>query len=347
MVGRPARSTPSFCETACVNSGPRIAAMKAPNAGPYCSTGRGKLPAWLTCGKSALIASMSEARTKCGTITKGKGSRVNAARRTASMSIGRSSAIASAIFAVDVRKLRRTGTQLRLAETIERYRGGVQVGMHVVGLFLNIEKSGQHLALVVMMLDIGHRRGAVGGIVVGTKLGELEIGAVMLLHQLDRAGFVIRLDLLAVDEEVEPVHRLIVFAHEVEALGRPGVIVELHARADHIEDGRALMRDGRLEQRHELLLVAREAPRHERRAQNEREADQIDRRIHVGAAGLGFRTLVGCRRELALGQAVDAVVLADIDHVHAAPNAVGELAKSDGGAVAVAGNAQIDQIAIG
>src|SRR5882724_4180558 len=234
MVGRPARSTPSFCETACVNSGPRIAAMKAPNAGPYCSTGRGKLPAWLTCGKSALIASMSEARTKCGTITKGKGSRVNAARRTASMSIGRSSAIASAIFAVDVRKLRRTGTQLRLAETIERYRGGVQVGMHVVGLFLNIEKSGQHLALVVMMLDIGHRRGTVGGIVVGMKLGELEIGAVM---QLYRAGFVIRLDLLAVDEEVEPIHRLIVLAHEVEALGRSGMVVELHAGADHIEDG--------------------------------------------------------------------------------------------------------------
>ena len=62
---------------------------------------------------------------------------------------------------------------------------------------------------------------------------------------------------------------------------------------------------------------------------------------------LALRAAVGGGRELALGQAVDAVVLDDIDHVDAAPHRMGELAEPDRGGVAVAGNAEIDQVAVG
>src|SRR3546814_19864283 len=60
-----------------------------------------------------------------------------------------------------------------------------------------------------------------------------------------------------------------------------------------------------------------------------------------------FRALVGGGRELAFGEAVHAVVHDDVDHVHAPPHDVGELAEADRGAVAIAGDAEIDQLAVG
>src|SRR6202011_4179489 len=47
------------------------------------------------------------------------------------------------------------------------------------------------------------------------------------------------------------------------------------------------------------------------------------------------------------GEAVDAVVLDDIGHVDGAPDRMRELAEADRGRIAVAGNAKIDQIAVG
>ena len=47
------------------------------------------------------------------------------------------------------------------------------------------------------------------------------------------------------------------------------------------------------------------------------------------------------------GQTVHAVVLDDVGHVHAAPHGVRELADADRGRVAVAGNAQVEQVAVG
>ena len=64
-------------------------------------------------------------------------------------------------------------------------------------------------------------------------------------------------------------------------------------------------------------------------------------------AALGLRAAVGGGGELALGQAVHAVVLDDVDHVDAAPQRVRELAEPDRGRVAVAGDAEIDQVAVG
>ena len=107
------------------------------------------------------------------------------------------------------------------------------------------------------------------------------------------------------------------------------------------------MLDRRLDQRHELRLVAREAARDKRGAELQRHRDEIDRRVGVDGAALGLRALVGGRRELTLGQPVHAVVLDDVDHVDAAPDAMRELAEADRGRVAVARDAEIDQVAVG
>src|SRR5207253_6278401 len=62
---------------------------------------------------------------------------------------------------------------------------------------------------------------------------------------------------------------------------------------------------------------------------------------------LGFRTAVRSGGELAFGQSINAVVLDDVGHVDAAPDRMRELAEADRGRIAVAGNAEIDQVAVG
>ena len=133
----------------------------------------------------------------------------------------------------------------------------------------------------------------------------------------------------------------------VEALGRFRVVVKGDARRDHVDEGGALVLDRRLDQRHQLRLVAGEAARDVRGAELQGEADQIDRRIGVDRTAPGLRALVGGRRELPLGQPVDAVVLDDIDHVDGAADAMRELAEPDRGRIAVTRDAEIKQLAIG
>ena len=82
-------------------------------------------------------------------------------------------------------------------------------------------------------------------------------------------------------------------------------------------------------------------------AELQRHGDQVDGIVGVDEAALRLGAAVGGGRELALGQAVNAVVLHDIDHVDAAADRMRELAKADRGRVAVAGDAEIDQVAVG
>ena len=107
------------------------------------------------------------------------------------------------------------------------------------------------------------------------------------------------------------------------------------------------MLEGRLDQGHELRLVAGEAARHERGAEADGEPDEIDRLVDGVDPLLALRAAVGGGGELSLGQAVDAVVLDDIDHVDAAADRMGELAEADRSGVAVARDAEIDQVRIG
>ena len=65
-----------------------------------------------------------------------------------------------------------------------------------------------------------------------------------MLLDFDRfARRVIDRDLRARRDEVEPVDRIVVLAHVVVALGAAGVVVERDAGADHVDEGRAAVRD--------------------------------------------------------------------------------------------------------
>ena len=104
-----------------------------------------------------------------------------------------------------------------------------------------------------------------------------------------------------------------------------------------------------LEQRDQLLLVAGERPRDERGAAGDRLQAEVERRDRVLLAGLAAEVgvEVGGRRELALGQAVAAVVLDDVDERQVAAADVLELADADVGRVAVAADADAQELAVG
>ena len=169
----------------------------------------------------------------------------------------------------------------------------------------------------------------------------------MLRHIHHTAGRVLGGDFLARRDEVDAAHGLVVLAHVVVALGAAAVVVEGDAGADHVDEGRATVGHGALDQRHQLLLVARETACHVSGAQLQCDAHQVHRAVAVDHALLALGAAVGRGRELALGQAVDAVVLDDVGHAHAAPHGVGELAQADGGRITVARDAQVEQVAVG
>ena len=212
---------------------------------------------------------------------------------------------------------------------------------------IDVEQAGHDLARRHAFLDPLHCRDLVRGVVFLSELAQAEDGTVVLLHGGERARIVGGGDLLAAFDEVDAVQRLVVLAHVVVALGRARVVVEGHARADDVEEGRPLVRHRRLDQRHELVLVTREGAADEGGTHQDGERDEVDRLVRVGHALLADRALVGGGRELALGQAVDAVVHDDVGHVHAAAHDVGELAESDRGRIAVARHAHVDQVLVG
>ena len=227
---------------------------------------------------------------------------------------------------------------------------GVSTVLHVLvqvaRLRIDIQQAGDDLAGVVPLLHVGQRRDAVVHVVLRLQLPQLQHRAVVLRHHLHRARRVIDGDLRSAVDHVEVVQRLVVVAHEVEALGAAFVVVERDAGRDAVDEGGALVLDRGLDQRHQLRLVAGEAARHEGGAELQGHADEVDGFVGVQHAALALRPLVGGGGELPLGQAVHAVVLDDVQHVHAAPHGMGELADADRGAVAVAGHAQIDQVAV-
>src|SRR5213083_974729 len=237
--------------------------------------------------------------------------------------------------------------EILLAELVERYRVSVEVSVEVFGVGRQVEEAGEDLALDGGLGDLVLRADAVGGVVAGAELAQLDDAAVVLRDFDDAAFGVVHRDRLARRPEVEAVDGLVVVADVVVALGGARVVIEGDAGADDVDEGGALVGDGGLDERGELLLVAAEAARDEGGAHEERERDGVDRRIGVDGAALGFAALVGGGGELALGEAVDAVVLQDVGHVDAAAHDVRELAQADRGGVAVARDPEVDQVAVG
>src|SRR5204862_449160 len=98
--------------------------------------------------------------------------------------------------------------------------------------------------------------------------------------------------------------------------------------------------------REQLLLVAGERPRHERRAELDGQRAGVDWRQVIDDAGLELAPEIRRRRELALGQAVAAVVFDDVDDRDVAAHQVYELADADRARVAVAADADGNQLLV-
>ena len=171
--------------------------------------------------------------------------------------------------------------------------------------------------------------------------------AVVHLDVLDRALFDLDFDVGEEGHEIELVQRLVVVLHEAVALGRTLVVVEGDAGRDDIDHAQPPVGNGGLENRLELALVAGERARHEGRA----DLDRLDAAIHrlqlIHHAAFRFRAGIRGRRELALGQPVDAVVLDDVNQRDVAAQHVDELADADRDRIAVAGDDDAQQIFVG
>src|SRR5207253_4268412 len=153
-------------------------------------------------------------------------------------------------------------------------------------------------------------------------------------------------DRFARGHEVEPVDRFIVLAYEVVALGRAWMVVEGDTGTDHVDKSRAAMQYGRLDQRHELRLVAGKASRDECRTELQRKHDHVDGLIAVDGPSLALRASVRGRGKLSLGQPVNTVVLDDIEHVDATPHGMSKLSEPDGRRIPVARHAEINEITV-
>ena len=88
------------------------------------------------------------------------------------------------------------------------------------------------LAGGLALLQIVHRRDAVGRVVVGRELAQRGAPSRRAARPPPPCRARSRRDRLAAGDHVEPVHRLVVLAHVVEALGRAGVVVERDAGDD-------------------------------------------------------------------------------------------------------------------
>src|SRR4029077_7529878 len=100
---------------------------------------------------------------------------------------------------------------------------------------------------------------------------------------------------------------------------------------DDVEDRGAAMGDGRLDEGHDLLAVATERASDEGAAEGKRDGAGVDRLERVDRTLLLHGAEVGGGGELALGQAVRAVVFDDVGAVDVASDHVHELSEADRG----------------
>ena len=103
---------------------------------------------------------------------------------------------------VDLLQHPRPKTELFLAQRVERSREGVEMGVEVFGVGVDVEEAGEDFALGRVRLDLGHGVDAVGGVVLGVGLAQLDNGAVVLEHFDDGAFAAVDVDGFAVGPEV-------------------------------------------------------------------------------------------------------------------------------------------------
>ena len=89
------------------------------------------------------------------------------------------------------------------------------------------------------------------------------------------------------------------------------------------------MHDCAFDQRHQLRLVTGKSSRDIGCTELHRQHHHVDRGIPIGCPFLALAAPVRGRRKLAFGQAVDTIVLDNVNHVYTAPDAVRKLSKPD------------------
>ena len=114
------------------------------------------------------------------------------------------------------------------------------------------------------------------------------------------------------------------------------MVVEGHARRDHIEKGESVEGESRLQQGDQLFLVTTEGARDEGGTQFQRQTAQVDGGFARKRSTLRWAPAIRSGRELSLGQTIDAIVLDDVDHPGVATDDVNELTHPDAGGVAIA-----------
>jgi hypothetical protein len=211
---------------------------------------------------------------------------------------------------------------------------------------LDVEDAGQQLLVAAGRFQRAIGQVLVGRVVVFGQFLQHEPRTVVELH-LGLVVVLVHGDLLVGGDEVQLVELNLILLAPGVALGRVVVVVEGDARADHVEDRQALVAERGFEQRLELFGVAGKAARDKGGVGGQRLQADIQRHEGVDACVLEHLALVGGGAELALGQAVDAVVLHDVDHGQVAPHQVLETADADGGGVAVAADADAGEGAVG
>ena len=107
-------------------------------------------------------------------------------------------------------------------------------------------------------MQTAERRDLVGRVVALFQLLQIQLRPVVHRHFLGGAGRVIDGDVLEEGDKAHLLERVVVILYVRVALGRSFMIVERHARRDHVEHDRAAVAERRLEKREQLLLVARE-----------------------------------------------------------------------------------------
>lgn len=219
--------------------------------------------------------------------------------------------------------------------------------MKIPWFAVQVKKPGYDFTLCRVRLEVVHRRDSIVRVIFGVNFSQPDDAAVVLHDLLDGPRFVVGRNLFAPRHEVEAVDYVVVLANVVIALRGACMVVEGYAGTDDIQQGGALVLDGCLDQRDELRLVAGEAPCDEARTELQREANEVQGGVGIHYAALRLGSGVRGGGELALGQSVHAVVLHHVKHVYTTAQGVRELAEADGGGVTVAGNAEIQQVAVG
>ena len=187
----------------------------------------------------------------------------------------------------------------------------------------------------------------VGRVVALGQLAQQHTATVVQHHRYRLARAVVGLDLALEGDIVGGDRGLVVLAGVLVALGRTLVVVKGDARREHIDERKARVLEARLDERHELCLIARKASRNEARAKVHGEQHRVDGRLLVDLALFGLGTDIRRGRELAFGQAIHTVVLDDVEHVGVAADGVAELPETDGERIAVTRDADVVEVAVG